>query len=300
MKEKTFSHINNVTDFNWLAIELRRNKKIEEIRMLAKENFITDEQTIERFISGDLFVLASEKMFYAARESGKRKAEEQKTSEKRTALKTGQLELDSFNVDMEISKDSSQTEILDSNSTADGQPDPKTTEDVQSKTDEPSNNKIIADKNGLWRKVQTKLMKELKKYKDRDSRYVVDKLILLSQEDTLLAEKILLPHKSYQKAFAYFFNKSRTVGYKTKVDKSGEAVYLDNDKAVELSVEYFHLDDEAEERKKEELRKKQLEENKKKKMDKKNEEKTETPEVKKQEEKKQEDGQMSIFDMMAS
>lgn|GEM_PF-4665399 len=56
MKEKTFSHINNVTDFNWLAIELRRNKKIEEIRMLAKENFITDEQTIERFISGDLFV----------------------------------------------------------------------------------------------------------------------------------------------------------------------------------------------------------------------------------------------------
>ena len=268
MKEKTFSHINNVTDFNWLAIELRRNKKIEEIRMLAKENLITDKQVIERFVTGDLLALASEKMFHEARERGKKKAEEQKSSEKQTTIKS------------------------------DGKQGPKTSESAQSQTDKPSN-QMIADKKELSHKVQVKLEKELKKFKDGDSRYVVEKLISLSEEDTLLAEKILLPHKSYQKAFAYFFNKSRMVGYKTKVDKTDETVYLDNDKAVELSVEYFHLDDEVEECKKEELRKKQLEENRKKKMDKKTKEKTETPEVKKQEEEKQEDGQMSIFDMMA-
>lgn len=90
--------------------------------------------------------------------------------------------------------------------------------------------------------VKEKLEAELNIYKDGDSKYVVEKLIELCQSDQKLLECIMLPHKSYDKAFQYFYNKSRTVGYTMP---HGNMVYLDNDKAVELSVEYFKKDDSA-------------------------------------------------------
>lgn len=95
--------------------------------------------------------------------------------------------------------------------------------------------------------VKKKLEEELKIYRDGDSKYVIEKLIELCNTDKDLLNAIMLPHKSYDKAFQYFYQKSRNVGYKMP---HGNMVYLDNDKAVELSVEYFKRDDAAEEKKK--------------------------------------------------
>lgn len=90
--------------------------------------------------------------------------------------------------------------------------------------------------------VRKKLEAELKIYKDGDSKYVVEHLIELCKTDKKLLEAIMLPHKSYDKAFQYFFERSRTVGYTMP---RGNMVYLDNDKAVALSVEYFKKDEKA-------------------------------------------------------
>lgn len=95
--------------------------------------------------------------------------------------------------------------------------------------------------------VKEKLEAELKIYCDGDSKYVVEKLINLCKTDTVLLEAIMLPHKSYDKAFQYFYQQSRNVGYKMP---HGNMVYLDNDKAVELSVKYFKKDDSDLEKKK--------------------------------------------------
>lgn len=91
--------------------------------------------------------------------------------------------------------------------------------------------------------VRKKLEAELEIYRDGDSKYVVEKLIERCEKDKGLLNAIMLPHKSYDKAFQYFYERSRTVGYKMP---HGNMVYLDNDKAVELSVEYFKKDDKAE------------------------------------------------------
>lgn len=101
--------------------------------------------------------------------------------------------------------------------------------------------------------VKKKLEAELKIYRDGDSKYTVEKLIELCKTDKELLNGIMLPHKSYDKAFQYFFEKSRTVGYKMP---TGNMVYLDNDTAVKLSVEYFKRDDTAEEKKKAAVKKK--------------------------------------------
>ena len=92
-----------------------------------------------------------------------------------------------------------------------------------------------------------KLEAELKFYRDGDSKYVVEKLIERCEVDKELLNAIMLPHKSYDKAFQYFYQKSRTVGYKMP---HGNMVYLDNEMAVQLSIEYFKQDDAAEEKKK--------------------------------------------------
>lgn len=95
--------------------------------------------------------------------------------------------------------------------------------------------------------VRKKLEAELKIYRDGDSKYVVEKLIEQCETDKELLNAIMLPHKSYDKAFQYFYQKSRTVGYKMP---HGNMVYLDNDSAVKLSIEYFKRDDAAEAKKK--------------------------------------------------
>lgn len=95
--------------------------------------------------------------------------------------------------------------------------------------------------------VRKKLEAELEIYRDGDSKYVVEKLIERCEKDKDLLNAIMLPHKSYDKAFQYFFECSRTVGYKMP---HGNMVYLDNDKAVNLSVEYFKKDDKAEKKQK--------------------------------------------------
>ncbi len=90
--------------------------------------------------------------------------------------------------------------------------------------------------------VKEKLEAELKIYRDGDSKYVVEKLIELCRTDQELLEAIMLPSKSYDKAFQYFFEQSRSVGYRMP---HGNMVYLDNNEAVRLSVEYFKKKDVA-------------------------------------------------------
>ena len=113
-----------------------------------------------------------------------------------------------------------------------------------------------------------KLTAEKEKFPDGDSSYVIDKLINMAVKDKNLTAAIMQPHKSYEKAFEYFFKRSREVGYTV-----GQCCYLDNDKAVDLAVEYFYFDEEKAEAerkaKAEELKKKREEEAAKKKKAKK-------------------------------
>lgn len=152
--------------------------------------------------------------------------------------------------------------------------------------------------------VRKKLEAELQIYRDGDSKYVVEKLLELCATDKELLNAIMLPHKTYDKAFRYFYDRSRTIGYKMP---HGGVVYLDNDKAVELSVEYFKKDDAAEEKKKAEQKAAQQPKQKpaaaEKKADKKQGAKG--PEPKKPEKspepkvnKKELNGQLSLFDIL--
>lgn len=148
--------------------------------------------------------------------------------------------------------------------------------------------------------VKKKLEEELKIYKDGDSKYVVDKLIELCNTDAVLLNAIMLPHKSYDKAFQYFYEKSRNVGYKMP---HGNMVYLDNDKAVKLSVEYFKRNDSAAVNKKVHKEKanplkKEAKKTKTKPEEKKPEVKKELAKQKPETKKKSSDmdGQISLFD----
>lgn len=87
--------------------------------------------------------------------------------------------------------------------------------------------------------VRKKLEAELEVYRDGDSRYIVEKLVEMCRKDKALLEAIMLPQKSYDKAFQYFYQRSRIVGYKMPY---GNLVFLNNDTAVKLSVEYFKTD----------------------------------------------------------
>lgn len=84
-----------------------------------------------------------------------------------------------------------------------------------------------------------KLEKEFEVFKDGDSRYLIKNLIECSETDHKLLQGIMQPDKSYDKAFQYFFQRSRRVGYKLPY---GNLVFLDNDLAVRLAVEYFKGD----------------------------------------------------------
>ena len=103
--------------------------------------------------------------------------------------------------------------------------------------------------------VEEKLERALEIYRDGDSHYVIKKLIELCETDKVLLEAIMLPHKSYDKAFQYFFGRCRTVGYRMPY---GNLVFLDNNVAVKLAVEYFKRDDFAEAKKKAENRRRKV------------------------------------------
>lgn len=152
--------------------------------------------------------------------------------------------------------------------------------------------------------VRKKLEAELQIYRDGDSKYVVEKLLELCATDNELLNAIMLPHKTYDKAFRYFYDRSRTVGYQMP---HGGVVYLDNNKAVELSVEYFKKDDAAEEKKKAEQKAAQQIKQKLATAEKKADAKQESkgPEPKKLEKshepkanKKGLNGQLSLFDIL--
>lgn len=198
-------------DLNELANNLRKTKEFDEVRLLCKENSIPEE-VAEKFIKGERLILVE--MGYLEQ----RKALQSPTwKAAREAIIKSQKEDDgNAQVAERIRKG-----LLLPGETAKAEKLPEyTVEDVRKK-----------------------LEAELEIYRDGDSKYVVKKLIERCEKDKDLLNAIMLPHKSYDKAFQYFYERSRTVGYKMP---HGNMVYLDNDKAVELSVEYFKKDDKAE------------------------------------------------------
>lgn len=203
MGDKIFGDFDNNSDINELAINLRKNNELDEIRQLAKENNIPEERA-EQFISGDILYLVD-------------------TSED------------------DVYEESEET-IVEEEADC---PDEDNKEQSSSDVVEKAADKVI--KNFTIDDVSAKLRKELTIYKDGDSKYVVEKLIELCKTDQKLLNNIMQPYKSYDKAFVYFYEKSRSVGHKMP---HGNMVYLDNDIAVKLSVEYFNRDDAAEEAKK--------------------------------------------------
>lgn len=112
-----------------------------------------------------------------------------------------------------------------------------------------------------------KLSKEKVSFPDRDSAYVINKLIDKSGKDQALCNAIMQEHKSYKKAFQYFAQKARSK--EAGIEMEG-GMYLDRDIAYDLAVDYFFLDEakaEAERKAKEEEKKKKAEEEKKRKAE---------------------------------
>lgn len=205
-------------DLNELANNLRKTKEFDEIRLLCSENGISAE-IAEAFIKGDQLLLAA-----SGHQENLKELQGQTWEAVRAVIKpecpveddtTAAAERIRLGLLLPLISDSgaAQAQVI------------HTLEDVKKKLDA-----------------------ELEIYRDGDSKYVIEKLLELCQEDKVLLEAIMLPHKSYDKAFQYFYQRSRTIGYRMP---HGNMVYLDNDVAVKLSVEYFKKDDQAEVKKKE-------------------------------------------------
>lgn len=286
MSEKIFGEIQNTEELNELAVNLRKNKEFDEIRLLCSENHISEEDA-EEFIQGKRLHLADpghqEKSnslqspvwdaVRASMKDGSEHAAKEKSGEEAAPMDEG-------------------TPV----SIVTGTPKPE--EDKTKAPEEPAKAATVYTVDDVRKKLEA----ELKIYRDGDSKYVVEKLIEKCETDKELLNAIMLPHKSYDNAFQYFYQKSRTVGYKMP---HGNMVYLDNDSAVKLSIEYFKRDDAAEAKKNppkkatanpkdkgKEVQKKQVSPTKSKIPSK-------TPEKPKQEPKAKKNemaGQMSLFD----
>lgn len=213
MSEKIFGEIDSTEELNELANNLRKTKEFDEIRLLCTENHIAPE-VAEDFIKGNRLLLAKEK------HQENRKALE---SETRRAVRDG------------INKNTA--ELIKHGLLLPMKPE------IFIEVEKESEPKPVDKPMFTIEDVKKKLEAELQIYRDGDSKYVVEKLIEMCRTDKLLLDSIMQPHKSYDKAFQYFYNKSREIGYKMP---HGNMVYLDNDRAVQLSVEYFKKDDTAE------------------------------------------------------
>lgn len=281
MNEKIFGEIQNTEELNELAVNLRKNKEFDEIRQLCSENHISEE-VAEEFIKGKRVHLAE-----PGHQEKSNSSQSQTWDEVRASMKDGSESVTEESVPMGTS---SLADIIT------GIPK-QTEEEVRAAEEQAKNTPIYTVED-----VRKKLEAELKIYKDGDSKYVVEKLIEKCEEDKDLLNAIMLPHKSYDKAFQYFYQKSRTVGYKMP---HGNMVYLDNDSAVKLSIEYFKRNDAAETKKKSPKKTMDEPKGKGKEADKKQtpatkvKEPSKAPEKPKQEPKPKKNemaGQMSLFD----
>lgn len=212
MTEKIFGEIQTTEDLNELANNLRKAKEFDEIRLLCKENGISAD-IAEEFIKGDRLLLAAA-------------GHQEKTMAAWSDVQAKVREPEENHAELSEAANRIRLGLLLPGVVAETEKKPEVEKQPEHTIDD----------------VRKKLEAELKIYKDGDSKYVVEHLIELCKTDKKLLEAIMLPHKSYDKAFQYFFERSRTVGYTMP---RGNMVYLDNDKAVSLSVEYFKKDEKA-------------------------------------------------------
>lgn len=229
MSEKIFGEIQNTEELNELAVNLRKNKEFDEIRLLCSENHISGEDA-EEFIQGKRLHLVD-----PGHQEKRNPLQSPVWDVVRASMKDGPEHVEK--------KESEEVVQMGKASLADivaGIPKP-TEEELKAAVETPKDEPVYTVDD-----VRKKLEAELKIYRDGDSKYVVEKLIEKCETDKDLLNAIMLPHKSYDNAFQYFYQKSRTVGYKMP---HGNMVYLDNDSAVKLSIEYFKRDDAAEAKK---------------------------------------------------
>lgn len=212
MTEKIFGEIQTTEDLNELANNLRKTKEFDEIRLLCKENDISAD-IAEEFIKGDRLLLEAA-------------GHQEKTMVTWSDVQAKVREPEENQVERSEAANRIRLGLLLPGAVAETEKKPEAEKPLEHTIDD----------------VREKLEAELTIYKDGDSKYVVEHLIELCKTDKKLLEAIMLPHKSYDKAFQYFFERSRTVGYTMP---HGNMVYLDNDKAVSLSVEYFKKDEKA-------------------------------------------------------
>lgn len=278
MGEKIFGEIQTTEDLNELAKNLRKTKEFDEIRLLCSENDIS-EKNAEEFIKGDRLLLVEngnrksnmgddqgEELTEPRSDIGRAIESIERSAFDRVTKDKQALQSPTWKAVREIMKENMKGDEA-AQRISDGrllqgpvdedyvQMGTASLKDILSGIPKPTEDEIkAAEKEQKTPVVYTvedvkkKLGEELKIYKDGDSKYVVDKLIDLCATDETLLSAIMLPHKSYDKAFQYFYQQSRNVGYKMP---HGNMVYLDNDKAVKLSVEYFKRDDaEGEDKKK--------------------------------------------------
>lgn len=230
MSEKIFGEIQNTEELNELAVNLRKNKEFDEIRLLCSENHISEEDA-EEFIQGKRLHLAD-----PGHQEKSNPLQSPVWDAVRASMKDGSEHAEKEKSGEEAAPMDEETPVGIVTVT------PKLEEDKTKAPEEPAKAATVYTVDDVRKKLEA----ELKIYRDGDSKYVVEKLIEKCETDKDLLNAIMLPHKSYDNAFQYFYQKSRTVGYKMP---HGNMVYLDNDSAVKLSIEYFKRDDAAEAKK---------------------------------------------------
>lgn len=228
--KKIFGEIQNTEELNELAVNLRKNKEFDEIRLLCSENHISEEDA-EEFIQGKRLHLAD-----PGHQEKSNPLQSPVWDAVRASMKDGSEHAEKEKSGEEAAPMDEETPVGIVTVTS------KLEEDKTKAPEEPAKAATVYTVDDVRKKLEA----ELKIYRDGDSKYVVEKLIEKCETDKDLLNAIMLPHKSYDNAFQYFYQKSRTVGYKMP---HGNMVYLDNDSAVKLSIEYFKRDDAAEAKK---------------------------------------------------
>ena len=88
-----------------------------------------------------------------------------------------------------------------------------------------------------YEECEAKLNKEREVFKDNDSQFVIDGLLVKCKEDTTFRDNVMREDKTFAGAFEYFFDLARQ-GFAIKINNN--AAFLDNEMALEYAINYFN------------------------------------------------------------
>ena len=109
---------------------------------------------------------------------------------------------------------------------------------IQFPTKEPEFEKLEPTHEGhTYEECEAKLNKEREIFKESDSQFVIDGLLEKCKVDADFRDNVMREDKTYAGAFEYFFNLAKQ-GFAIKVNNN--MAYLDNEMALEYSINYFN------------------------------------------------------------